>query len=289
MPRRVVVLVIVAFLSVGAFVLISLHGKSREVPPIVDSEPEWPKLAVIGESVEGRQIESYTYGDGEKRVLFIGGIHGGYEWNSVLLAYRFMDYLDASPEIVPENLTVAVVPSLNPDGVYRVVGKDGRFTTADVSTDTKTLASGRFNAREVDLNRNFDCDWQATGMWRERVVSAGSKPFSEPEALTLQNFILENKPDAVIFWHSQANAVYASKCEDGILPETLTIMDIYSKASGYPAVKSFDSYDVTGDSEGWLASIGIPSITVELKDHENIEWEKNLAGSKAVLEYYSRQ
>ncbi|MEK7514514.1 MAG: hypothetical protein AAB587_01715, partial [Patescibacteria group bacterium] len=94
---------------------------------------------------------------------------------------------------------------------------------------------------------------------------------------------------AVIFWHSQANAVYASECEKGILPETLDIMNAYSKASGYQSVKSFDSYEITGDAEGWLASIKIPAITVELKTHEAIEWERNLLGIKALLTYYGEK
>ena len=62
----------------------------------------------------------------------------------------------------------------------------------------------------------------------------------------------------------------------------------YAKAGGYQAVKAFDAYPVTGDSEGWLASIGIPAITVELSTHESIEWDKNLAGVKAVLGYYGK-
>ena len=119
-------------------------------------------------------------------------------------------------------------------------------------------------------------------------MSAGSKPFSEPEALALRNFVLENKPDAVIFWHSQANAVYASECREGILPETLSLMKVYADASLYPPVDSFDAYEVTGDAEGWLASVGIPAITVELKTHETIEWDRNIAGIKALFEYYRR-
>jgi hypothetical protein len=89
-----------------------------------------------------------------------------------------------------------------------------------------------------------------------------------------------------VFWHSQANAVYASECENGILAETLAIMNAYATAANYQAVDAFDAYEITGDAEGWLASIGIPAITVELSTHETIEWEKNLAGAKALFEYY---
>ena len=126
-------------------------------------------------------------------------------------------------------------------------------------------------------------------MWRGNVVSAGTAPFSEPEAQAIRDFVQVNKPTAVIFWHSQANAVYASECHMGILPETINIMNIYTKASGYLAVDSFDAYEVTGDAEGWLASIGIPAITVELKTHETIEWERNIAGIKALFAHYKIQ
>ena len=38
--------------------------------------------SVIGKSVEGRDIEAYTYGTGFNHLLFVGGIHGGYSWNT---------------------------------------------------------------------------------------------------------------------------------------------------------------------------------------------------------------
>ncbi len=245
-----------------------------------------PGFAVIGKSVQGRNIETYTYGNGDKHLLFVGGVHGGYEWNSVLLAYEFKDYLEVNSGTLPKNLKVTVIPSLNPDGVFKIIGKEGRFAITDAPADETLSAPGRFNANGVDLNRNFDCKWQSESTWRGTKVSGGSAAFSEPEALTLKNFVLANKPSAVIFWHSQSNAVYASECEAGILPETRNVMNAYSKASGYPPIDAFSAYSITGDAEGWLASIGIPAITVELKTHQTVEWEKNLAGIKALFEYY---
>ena len=60
-------------------------------------------------------------------------------------------------------------------------------------------------------------------------------------------------------------------------------MDTYATAAGYNSVPFFDAYEVTGAVEDWLTTIGIPAITVELTTHEVIEWEKNLAGVKAVI------
>lgn len=274
--------IIILVIAGGGLFSYYLFRDNNLPEPIEISNPK-----VIGLSVEEREIESYTYGNGETHLAFIGGIHGGYEWNSVLLAYKFIDYLDENPEVIPENLTVTVIPSANPDGIYKVTGKEGLFTIADAPSKEDSVP-GRFNSNEVDLNRNFDCKWKPESTWRNNIVSAGTSAFSEPEAKAIQNFVLENNPVAVIFWHSQSNAVYASECENGVLPATLDIMNTYSKASGYPAVESFDSYEVTGDAEGWLASINIPAITVELKTHETIEWERNLEGIKALFDYYKQ-
>lgn len=278
-----------AIIGIGVFAFVSWQQRVQELAPAEPvEEGSQPKYQLIGTSVQGRKIEAYTYGDGDTHLLFVGGIHGGYEWNSVLLSYAFMDYLDANPEVVPDNITVTVIPSANPDGVYEVVGREGRFTAADVSPSAAN-GTGRFNANGVDLNRNFPCKWQPEAVWRGNTVSAGSAPFSEPETQTFQDFVLEHNPAAVVFWHSQANAVYPAECGGDISPETRDIMNAYAAASGYQAAETFDAYEVTGAADGWLATIGIPTLTVELQTHESIEWERNLAGIKSLFDYYARK
>ncbi|MCF7898623.1 MAG: hypothetical protein K9L31_01590 [Candidatus Pacebacteria bacterium] len=287
----VTVIIVLIILSTGTFIVIKENFtpalptkvEEKEVPKIVKS-----KISIIGKSTEGRLLENHSFGNGPTSIVFVGGIHGGYEWNSVFLAYKFIDYLDSHSEIIPDNLTVSIIPSANPDGLYKVTGKDGRFTLSDVSIDKKILESGRFNANDVDINRNFDCKWKPSSTWRSKTVSAGTEPFSEPESKAIRNFMIKNSPSAVVFWHSQSNNVFASQCENGILQETLNIMNIYSKASEYQAVKTFDAYEVTGAVEDWLASVNIPAITVELKTHETIEWEQNLSGVKALIVYFTK-
>jgi predicted deacylase len=291
----VVVFVIAVVLFAGIFAL-SVLKKQAPVEQVVIEEPK--KIVIkenIGISVQGRNIESYTYGFSnenninQKKMVFVGGIHGGYEWNSVLLSYQMMDYLEKNPTVIPENVNVTIIPSANPDAVYRVVGKEGRFGITDVSKDQELLASARFNANQVDLNRNFDCDWKKESMWRSKKVSAGSEPFSEPEAKALQQFFIKNNPDLAVFWHSQANAVYPGDCKGVFLPENLILMDVYANASGYLAQKTFDSYVVNGAADGWLTTVNIPTLTVELKTHETVEFEQNLAGVKALFGYYSKK
>lgn len=243
---------------------------------------------VIGGSVENRPIEVYRFGTGDTELLYVGGVHGGYEWNSILLAYQFIDYLDANLDRIPDNLTISVVPNLNPDGLYAATGLEGRFTAAEITDySMHETGEGRFNANSVDLNRNFACNWAPESSWRGQTVSAGDAPFSEPEAVTLQRYVTETNPAAAIFWHSRANAVYASECNDGVLPSTLNLMNTYADAANYAAVPSFDAYPITGDMEGWLASIGIPAITVELDTRTSTEWSQNQAGAVAVWDLFA--
>ena len=280
--------ILILVVGIGVFVFKNLSKTALKPTPVEIKSLE-PTRTVVGHSIEGRNIDAYTYWNGLTHLLFVGGIHGGYEWNSVLLAYTFMDYLSVNPNIVPANITLTVIPSANPDAVYKVVGKEGRFSADEVSTSSPLLVSARFNADGVDLNRNFDCKWQPEGTWKNKTVKAGATAFSEPETQAIRNFVLTYHPNGVVLWHSQSNAVYASQCLKGILPVTLDIMNAYSKASGYPAVKTFDAYTTTGAADDWLASINIPAITVELKTHDTIEWERNLSGIKAFINYFSQK
>ncbi len=240
----------------------------------------------VGSSTFGHPIYDYTFGDGPAHVVFIGGIHGGYEWNTVALAYEAIDYFQANPQAVPPGITLHIVPAMNPDGVFQVSSVLEGLTAAYVPDQTTegTLA-GRFNGRQVDLNRNWGCNWSAEAVWRDQPVNAGTAAFSEVENIIVRNYLLELAPAAVVFWHSASGIVAPGRCNDVEHPGSEQLAAAYAQASGY-SQQAFLSYDVTGDASDWLAEQGIPSAAVELTDHFNTEWEKNLAGMMAVLALY---
>lgn len=245
------------------------------------------KETIIGKSVEDRDIIAYHYGSGDKEILFVGGIHGGYSWNTPLVAFELMDYLETKSENIPDGVKVTVIPVLNPDGLFKTVGSADRFTASDVPTAEAETIAGRFNANKVDLNRNFDCDWQKTGTWKSQTVSGGDKAFSEPESIAIKNYVESHKLSAVVVWYSSAGGVFASSCHNGVSSETKELTSIYSKASGYKAYNDFDFYDITGDMVNWLAKNNIPAISVLLSNHSDTEWNKNRAGIEAILNYYA--
>lgn len=261
--------------------------EETKVPDEVIPEPKAEPVTVIGNSAGKNNISAYHFGTGETELLFIGGIHGGYSWNTALLGFELINWFKANEDKIPANVKVTVIPVLNPDGLKKVTGKTDIFTSADVNKTESVRVSGRFNDNNVDLNRNFACEWQAKGTWQSREVSGGTVAFSEPEAQAIKNYVERNEPTAVVTWYSAAGGVYASNCNNGVSEQTLALTNLFAKASGYKAYEEFDYYEITGDMVNWLASQKIPAISVLLTDHTQTEFTKNLAGVEAVLNYYA--
>jgi murein tripeptide amidase MpaA len=199
-----------------------------------------------------------------------------------------MDYFKDNPGTIPANVKVTIIPNLNPDGLADAVGKDGRFVKADVSTSQKVLVASRFNANNVDLGRNFDCNWKATGVWQTKTVSGGSSAFSEPESLAVKKYVESHDISAAIFWYSSAGGVYSSSCGEAVLPETAAITDVYAKASGYSAHQDFNYYETTGDVVDWFAKMKIPAISVLLSTHSDTDWNQNKKAMDALLQRYAK-
>jgi len=290
----IVVLVLIILAGIGAyfFYLKPPAAAPGAEQPATSTEQaatttENAPTEVIGKSAGGRDITAYHYGTGSKELLFIADLHGGYEWNTALLAYNLMDYLAQNPNAIPANEKVTVIPTLNPDGLAKVTGKDGRFTADDIPASQAATVPGRFNANNVDLNRNFDCDWQAKGVWQSTPVSGGTAAFSEPETQAIRDYVAAHTPTAVVAYYSAAGGVYSSNCHGGVSPETTTITKAYADASGYAAHEDFNFYDITGDMVNWLAKQQIPAISIVLTNHTSTEWDKNEAGIKALLAHYA--
>ncbi len=238
---------------------------------------------VIGKSVEGRDITAYHFGTGATEIILVGGIHGGYSWNTSLLAYQIMDYLKTNSNKIPTDEKITVIPVMNPDGLYKVTGKEGRFVASDVNSSQALQVDGRFNANTVDLSRNFDCNWQVTAKWQDKTVSGGISAFSEPESLAIKNYVEKSKPASVVVWYSAAGGVYPSNCGGSTMTETTNLTNLFAKASGYTAYKTFDSYTTTGDMVNWLAKIKIPAISVLLTNHTDTEFTKNQKAIEVLM------
>ena len=243
-------------------------------PPTVLNDPTTPTPRPFfegpwryGTSAGGRPLWAYRFGTGPSARAIIGGIHGGYEWNTVVLVSETLKYLRDNPTLLPDVVTLYVVPCANPDGY--AAGTD--------------RVVGRMNGSGVDLNRNWDYQWQPTATHGTRPVNAGTGPFSEPETAALRDLILDNGVEAAIFYHSaNARIFYGAETERSATYELALAV---SEATGYPVAASMPGQITTGDAVDWMSAEGLAGIEVELTTHEDTEWERNLDGLRAFLNW----
>ncbi len=142
----------------------------RDHAELIAQMPSWLSERSIGTSVEGREILLYSSSSNNRGgALLIGGIHGN-EPATVLLLDRFLEKFHEA-----FRLPVDVIPMANPDGC---------------------TAGTRYNARGIDLNRNFETGWR-----HESEEPSGPAPWSEPESRHLRDLIAERQPAHIVALH----------------------------------------------------------------------------------------
>lgn len=239
------------------------------LPPPDEPGGAW-STSIIGWSVEGRPLEVFRFGQGPSVRLIIAGIHGGSEANTTALAHELIDHLTLHPEGVPSDLTLYVLPLLNPDGAARASGPEGRT-----------------NAHGVDLNRNWPSRWVAqwdrSGCWDLRPTTGGTAPASEPETASLIEFLLSSKVDALINYHSAALGIFPG----GQPPEarSVALAEALAQVSDYPYPPVDPGCVFTGQLIDWAADHGIAAVDIELHNHRDTDLEINLAILEAFLDW----
>lgn len=229
-----------------------------------------PNPQIIGTSTAGRPLEVYRYGSGASSRLIIAGIHGGYEWNTIALAEVLQAHIKEHPDFIPPEVTLYILPALNPDGVARARG-----------------IHGRANQNGVDLNRNFPTLWQKNwplaGCWSYLPISAGSGPASEVETQALIKFIEGHEFDALISYHSAALGIFPGGQPPD--PASVSLAETVAHVSSYPYPPHDLGCTYTGQLIDWTAQQGIPSLDIELSNHQDTDLEQNLAIITAFLNW----
>lgn len=199
-----------------------------ESPPGSDSQlPALPAVEeVIGASVLGQPVERVALGDGPVTVLFLASIHGSESAGTPLLL-RLVRRLKATPELL-HNRTVVVLPMVNPDGV---------------------AADARYNARGIDLNRNFPAEN------RQNTKRFGLEALSEPEAVAVFRTIDDFMPSHIVTLHEPLNCVDYDGPAKGLAQVMSDVCPLQVKKLG-SRPGSLGSYAGV--------TLGIPTVTFEL-------------------------
>lgn len=238
------------------------------------------ELGVIGKSVMGKDIPYIKIGRGNNQLHVNAGMHAN-EWLNVPCLMQFVknygralkeqtSFHDQQPDIWFEEITLWVLPMLNPDGIELVLNgidmehpfKNELLEMNDGNTD---FSSWKANIRGVDLNDQFPAFWDEEASRREKTGPGprdygGERPLSEPESVALANWTAASNFDAVIALHSQGEEVYWNyrnmepSCSE-YWAEQL------AAAAGYKAVK-LSSSDA-GYKDWFIQEYKRPGFTVE--------------------------
>ena len=226
------------------------------LPLIHEQQPE-----IIGYSVEGRPLIVYSFGSGEHERMIVADIHGGDEWNTLTLANQLIQYLNQHPNVIPEDVRLYILPSLNPDGEARAHNKYGRL-----------------NHNSVDLNRNFPVNWLSNwdraGCWNYLPSTGGTGPGSELETQALMDFISSHKIEVLVSYHSAALGIFPGgdpRDENSVrLAEAIAGVSSYS----YPPIDTGCTY--SGTLPDYAVSKGIAAVDIELTNHIETDFDMNL-------------
>lgn len=241
----------------------SLHGITGSTEYSRSFKTSCARIGVIGYSVLGRPIYAYYLGTGSRYIVYYGAMHGSEANTKTLLEY-WISELEQNYSNIPKDITVVVVPNLNPDGVS---------------------SGSRFNNNVVDLNRNFNTsDWQPISYFigTKLETGGGSEPFSEPESRAIANLLNSVNPYLTLSYHSAAAYVVPNS-----LSTSIHYGQLYAQKSGYayiaPSVDDAFEYSITGSFGQWSAERGRPSLTIELATAYSSEISTNFPAMWAMI------
>ncbi|MCP8616107.1 M14 family metallopeptidase [Salirhabdus salicampi] len=234
----------------------------------------------IGTSVMGKSIFEIKIGRGPKKIHLNGAFHAN-EWiTSAAIMTALNDYLlaltneekmnDLDVSKFYENVTLSVVPMVNPDGVDLVLNgppHDPYFKeqAVNINEGHTNFSSWKANINGVDLNNQFPAKWKVE---KDRKVKhpaprnfPGEKPLCEPEAKAMADLVEKENFHQVLAFHTQGKVIYWGYDEkEPVIAET--IVNEYGRVSGYTPVQTVDSH--AGFKDWYIQQYEQPGFTIEL-------------------------
>jgi len=217
-------------------------------------------LREIGVSVQGKNIYLIKLGQGSKKILLVGG-HHGYEEESTSMLMRLADYFVRNAGEIPKEVSIWIVPALNPDGLDK---------------------SQRQNANGVDLNRNYGVsNWVLD---KTTMFYSGPYPFSEPETRAVRTLFDEEQFSLAITYHTNRNLVESNSYKDKFIGFNKYLGKVVAR-TGYKYLDasdfSFEDLESKGEFVSWLYQVyDIPAVCVEMKTEPV---EKSFERNKILL------
>ena len=260
----------------------------NKVNEICESYPFLKKIK-IGSSCMGRDIDALKIGNFDDYVLFAAAFHGSeHITTNILLMFieQLCFALSCDSALAGLNARKALggrglifVPRVNPDGCEISIHE--RSACGALANEISRLCNDDFthwnaNWRGVDINHNFDADWEALHKKEQesgilgpaKTRFGGFSPESEPETRALCEICRKSNIHHTLALHTQGQVIYwnyGDKCPKN----SRKMAEIMATASNY-ALDTPSGLAYGGGFKDWfIKEFDRPGFTVEIGRGEN--------------------
>nr|MBP3680417.1 M14 family metallocarboxypeptidase [Clostridia bacterium] len=252
------------------------------------------EIGNIGYTVLGRSIPYIRIGTGIKEIFYNASFHAN-EWITTPLLMKFIkeycfqylqnkNLMEFKARDLYENVSLYIVPMINPDGVDLVTGSlknvDNSYKNAqEIAKKFPNIVfpSGwKANIEGVDLNLQFPAGWEqakkikyAQGFDKPAPRDyVGDKPLIAPESLAVYNFTLKHNFRLVIAYHTQGKEIYWN-FQNYTHPKAEYIGKKFSEVSGYILADVPYNSSFAGYKDWFIQKYSKPGYTIEAGIGEN--------------------
>ena len=291
-----------------------VYGYNEMYDDLMTLQKNYPSMHLdsLGKTIDGRELYHVVVGNpsAPKKILVHGSIHSREyivtkvvmrEIASLLeMEKKESGYQGNSIKHLLQNTCIHFVPMLNPDGVSLVqnglngIGSEElRKSVLEMAHATHLSSYFRLwknNLRGVNLNKNFDVNWEQTvdkKGYPSKDEYKGSSAESEVESKALADLQRKENFSATISYHTQGEVIYWYFGEGSYVEEAKKLAEIIKKNSNYRMVNSYRENYAGGFKDYMERKFNVPSVTVECGSGTSPVSEEQIdkiwAGQRGVL------
>lgn len=256
----------------------------------------YPFLGIgsIGNSAMCKEIPYIKIGRGAKQVFYNASFHAN-EWITTPVLMKFIEnyakaYVNQAniygydARSIYENVSIYIVPMVNPDGVDLVTGAirpgtDEYRRAERIANDYPAIPfpdGWKANINGIDLNLQFPANWEQAReiKFAQGFVSpaprdfVGTAPLSTSEALAVYNFTLAHNFSLILSYHTQGRVIYWQYL-DYTPQDSYQIGRRFSASSGYALEETPYNSSFAGYKDWFIQTYNRPGYTIEAGLGEN--------------------